>query len=184
LLSEPRGVIRITVDLHGRPVDVLVTHLDAFDIGEREAQAALLLERFVRSGRTTMLLGDMNAVPVSLTRSRRMFSGDRTHAILATGSLADASIIFASDRRQTSLSRWATYPADEPVWGLDWILGSLDLAPQAVATIGATASDHRGLYVRYRCLREDAELRALQARHGRICERFRAYDSTCAITGN
>jgi endonuclease/exonuclease/phosphatase family metal-dependent hydrolase len=183
LLSEPRGAIRVTVEAHGREADILVTHLDAFDVGQRESDARLLLERFVRANRTTVLLGDMNAVPISLTRSRPMFSDDRTHAILATGSLADASIMLASHRRQASLAGWATYPADLPIWGLDWVLGSLDLAPEAVAAIGTTASDHRGLYVRYRCLRADDELRALRLRHDQICERFRAYDANCPLAG-
>lgn len=184
LLREPRGVIRVSVELDGRPVDVLVTHLEAVDMNARETQARVLAERVVRPGRTTILLGDMNAVPISLTRSRWLFSEDRTHAILALGSLADASILFASNRRQTSLATWATYPAEGPIWGLDWVLGSLDLVPQAVAAIGTTASDHRGLHVRYRCLRDDAEVRALQRRHGEICERFRAYDATCSTAAN
>jgi endonuclease/exonuclease/phosphatase family metal-dependent hydrolase len=151
---------------------------------EREAQAAVLLERFLVPERTTLLLGDMNAVPASLTRKRWMFSEDRTHAILATGSLADASVTFASHSGQESLAAWATYPAEAPRWGLDWVLGSLDLAPQAVAAIGTTASDHRGLHVRYRCLQDDAEIEASRLRHGRLCEQLRSYDSTCGLTSN
>jgi endonuclease/exonuclease/phosphatase family metal-dependent hydrolase len=152
-------------------------------MGAREAQAATLLDRFLAPDRTTVLLGDMNAVPESLTRKRWMFSADRTHAILATGSLADASITFASHHRQKSLAAWATYPADAPVWGFDWVLGSVDLSPQAVATIGVAASDHRGLYVRYRCLRGDAELEASRRWHHRICERLRNYTSNCPLAG-
>jgi endonuclease/exonuclease/phosphatase family metal-dependent hydrolase len=183
LLSEPRGVIRITVELHDRIVDLLITHLDAFDMSGREAQAQQLVTRLLIPGRTTVLLGDMNAVPVFSTGQRWMFSADRTHAILATGSLADASIVFASHCRQKSLAAWATYPAAAPIWGLDWVLASLDLAPQAVAAIGDTASDHRGLYVGYEWLRGDAEVDASRRRHERICERLRAYDSNCAIGG-
>jgi len=183
LLGEPRGVVRVTVEFQGRPVDVLVTHLDAFDAHAREDQAALLLNRFLLPGRTTVLAGDMNAVPLSLTRRRWMFSEDRTHAILATGSLADASITLASNRGEKSLAAWATYPADAPVWGFDWVLGSVDLSPQAVSTIGAAASDHRGLYVHYRCLRDDGEIEASRLRHGRLCERLRTYDSSCPLAG-
>jgi endonuclease/exonuclease/phosphatase family metal-dependent hydrolase len=149
----------------------------------REAQANLLLTRLLAPERTTIVLGDMNAVPVLLTRKRWMFSDDQTHAILATGSLADASISFASHRQEKSLAAWATFPANAPVWGLDWVLGSLDLIPQAVSTIGAGASDHRGLHVRYRCLRDGAEIEASRLRHGRICERLRAYDPRCPIAG-
>jgi endonuclease/exonuclease/phosphatase family metal-dependent hydrolase len=179
LLREPRGVIRVTVEHHGALVDVVATHLDAFDAGQRETQAALLLGRLLVPDRTTVLLGDMNAVPGALTRGRWMFSSDRTHAILATGTLADASLVLASNRRQKSLAAWATFPAAAPAWGLDWVLGSLDLAPNVVAAIGDSSSDHRGLYVRYRRLRDGAEIAAARALHGRLCERLRAYDSTC-----
>ena len=183
LLREPRGVIRVTVRVGDEPVDVLVTHLEAFAIREREAQAAALASRFVAPDRTTVLLGDMNAVPTVLTRGRWLFSDDRTHAILATGGLADASLSLASRLRQQSLATWATYPASAPVWGLDWVLGSVDLAPQDATVIGDGASDHRGLYVRYRRLRDVAEIAAARARHGQVCERFRAYDSACGAVG-
>jgi endonuclease/exonuclease/phosphatase family metal-dependent hydrolase len=179
LLREPRGVIRVTVRLQDRLVDVLVTHLEALAIREREAQAAVLLARFVARDRTTVLLGDMNAVPGVLTRNRWMFSDDRTHAILATGGLADASVSLASRRRQRSLGAWATYPAAAPVWGLDWVLGSLDLAPEDVQVIGDAASDHRGLSVRYRWLGDDAEIAAARDRHERVCARLRDFDTRC-----
>jgi endonuclease/exonuclease/phosphatase family metal-dependent hydrolase len=174
LLREPRGVIRVTVRAGDEPVDVLVTHLEAFAVREREAQAAVLASRFVAPERTTVLLGDMNAVPSVLTRRRWLFSDDRTHAILATGGLADASLSLASRRRQQSLASWATFPAGAPVWGLDWVLGSLDLAPEDATVIGESASDHRGLYVRYRRLRDDREITAARARHARGCAQLRA----------
>jgi endonuclease/exonuclease/phosphatase family metal-dependent hydrolase len=179
LLREPRGVIRVTLRLDDGLVDVLVTHLEAFAIREREAQAALLLTRFVAPERTTVLLGDMNAVPSVLTRGRWMFSDDRTHAILATGGLADASLSLASRRRQESLATWATYPAVAPVWGLDWVLGTPDLAPEDAVTMGESASDHRGLYVRYRRLRDESEIAVARAPHGRVCARLRAFDAAC-----
>jgi endonuclease/exonuclease/phosphatase family metal-dependent hydrolase len=184
MLAEPRGVIRVTVELQGRIADVLVTHLDAFDTRQREAQAATLISRFVAPGRTTVLLGDMNAVPTALTRGRWMFSDDRTHAILAMGDLADASISLASRHGQRSLGAWATYPAGAPVWGLDWVLGSLDLGAEEVAAIGDTASDHRGLHVRYRLLRDGTETEASRTRYGRVCERLRAFDSACGFAGS
>ena len=184
LLREPRGVIRATVRLQDRLVDVLVTHLEAFAIRDREAQAAVLLSRFLAPDRTTVLLGDMNAVPGVLTRKRWMFSDDRTHAILATGGLADASVSLASRRRQRSLAAWATYPAAAPVWGLDWVLGSLDLAPEDVQVIGDAASDHRGLSVRYRWLGDDAEIAAARDRHERVCARLRDFDTSCGPRGS
>jgi endonuclease/exonuclease/phosphatase family metal-dependent hydrolase len=182
LFGEPRGVIRVTLDVDGQPFDVLVTHLEAVDAAVRESQAERLLGSLAPA-RSTVVLGDMNAVPGALTRNRRWFSRDRTHAILATGTLADASLVFASRQGQRSLAAWATYPAAAPAWGLDWVLASLDLSPQAVAAVGDAASDHRGLYVRYRRLGEGAELAAARTRHGRICERLRAYDADCRRRG-
>jgi endonuclease/exonuclease/phosphatase family metal-dependent hydrolase len=184
LLREPRGIIRLTVRHDERLVDVLVTHLDAFAAREREAQASVLLSQVLRPDRTTVLLGDMNAVPTSLTSRRWMFSDDRTHAILATGGLADACISLASLRGQRSLAAWATYPADAPVWGLDWVLGSPDLAPEDAAAIGGTASDHRGLAVRYRWLADDAAIAAARRRYGSVCERLRAFDVACGPRGS
>src|SRR5690606_7972040 len=54
LVREGRGVIRATLDFHGRPLDVLVTHLEAFALGDREAQAAHLVRHFIHPERTTV----------------------------------------------------------------------------------------------------------------------------------
>ena len=146
-LRETRGVVALTMDVGGRPVDVLVTHLDAFAQAEREAQAAHLLERFVDRSRTTILLGDMNAVPAPLARP--LFETDRTAAILAGGALVDARAVYGARVNEASAGRWATFPADRPRWPLDWVLGSPDLVPALVTTVGERESDHRGLYVKF-----------------------------------
>jgi hypothetical protein len=70
------------------------------------------------------------------------------------------------------------------VWGLDWVLGSLDLAPEDVQVIGDAASDHRGLSVRYRWLGDDAEIAAARGRHELVCARLRAFDTTCGPRGS
>jgi endonuclease/exonuclease/phosphatase family metal-dependent hydrolase len=139
----------LTIGVAGRPIDLLVTHLDAFVVAEREAQAAHLMRRFVRAGRTTILLGDVNAVPIDMTGGRRFFAHDRTHAILTSGSLFDARGWYATLHGVASLAAWATFPAAHPLWPLDAVLASQDLAPMRVDVIGDTASDHRGLAVQY-----------------------------------
>jgi len=165
---ETRGLIKLTMNFHGRLVDVIVTHLDAFAMEEREAQAAHLLRRFVRTDRTTLLLGDINAVPTALTQGRAYFAADRTHDILTSGVLADARILFAAQQPRGDLRQWATYPADAPEWPLDAILGSVDLLPQSVAVIGATESDHRGLAVVYRLSGDRAVIASQRVRHDAI----------------
>lgn len=148
LVREGRGVVKVTIAAPAGEVDVLVTHLDAFAQAEREAQAAHLL-RHVGAGRTTVLLGDFNAVPTPLTLGRRFFHDDLTHDLLTSGGLSDARLVLAARDGLASLNGWATFPADAPEWPLDGILGSLDLLPARAAVVGTTESDHRGLVVDY-----------------------------------
>jgi endonuclease/exonuclease/phosphatase family metal-dependent hydrolase len=143
LLRETRGVISLTLDVGGRPLDVRVTHLEAFAQSDREAQAARLVNHLVDGSRSTVVLGDMNAVPAPLVRP--FFATDRTAAILTRGPLADARTAFGAG----TAPRWPTFPAAAPRWPLDWVLGTSDLVPALVKTIGDRESDHRGLYVRF-----------------------------------
>jgi endonuclease/exonuclease/phosphatase family metal-dependent hydrolase len=145
LLREPRGVIRLTIDADGRPVDVLATHLDPFVRAEREAQAAHLRRRLVRADRTTIVLGDMNAVPPA-SGDRPWFGPDRTFALLTDGVLLEARSL----HRPNAAADFATFPATAPRWPLDWVLASGDLRPVELRVIGGRESDHRGVYVRYR----------------------------------
>lgn len=159
LLSEPRGVIALTVEVRGHPLDVLVTHLDAFNVSVREAQAAELIRQFVVPGRSTLLLGDSNAVPVPMTVKRPHFAADRTHDVLSSGPLADVR-----SGRGRSAAAWATFPAAAPRWPLDMAFASMDLVPTRLAVIGAQASDHRGLYVRLGWVERPSVLATLEAR--------------------
>lgn len=180
---EGRGVITMTVDFHGRLLDVLVTHLEAFMLTDREAQAAHLVRHFIHPDRTTVLLGDINAVPTALTHGRTFFAADRTHDILTSGRLADARVLRASAEPDADWARWATYPARQPVWPLDAVLGSLDLVPSGVAAIGGSHSDHRGLYVEYRTVETPAAFEAQRVRHDAIRRRQLAQILHCDLAG-
>jgi endonuclease/exonuclease/phosphatase family metal-dependent hydrolase len=176
LAREPRGVIRLTTEIDGRTVDVVVTHLDAFAMAEREAQAAHLLRRLVEPGRPTVVLGDMNAVPFVMTRLRRFFRDDRTHDLLGAGVLADTRLVYAAMHDVATLADWATFPAAAPSWPLDWALATPELAPLAIRTIGGAASDHRGLVVAYGLVTDPAML----AGHRALCEGIRTALESCA----
>jgi endonuclease/exonuclease/phosphatase family metal-dependent hydrolase len=180
VVGEPRGVVRVTIDGGGAPVDVLVTHLDAFEPTRREAQAAVLLRRFVAPDRTTVLLGDVNAVPTELTLARRFAAGDRTHDVLTSGPLADARISYALAHDVATVATWATFPAARPTWPLDAAFASLDLEPVAVAVIGTDASDHRGLFVHLVGRSAGAEAVA-RARHLAIRRRQRDRIARCDV---
>jgi endonuclease/exonuclease/phosphatase family metal-dependent hydrolase len=147
--SEPRGVLRVRIDFHGHPLDLLVTHLEAFGLARREDQAAEVLSRFVRPGATTLLIGDINGVPTAMTRVRPHKAADRTHDILTSGILVDARVHLAARIGAPDLAPWATYPAHAPQWPLDAVFATPDLAPLGAKVIGGLESDHRGLLVRY-----------------------------------
>jgi len=144
LVSEERGAIKVTVLAGGQPVDVVVTHLDAFSEDLRERQATHLLRRFIDPARSTIVLGDLNAVDASLAGRRPYFRAERTVDILTSGSLADARTTYAAVHAPLSQD-WATYPAEAPALPLDAVLASPDLVPEEMAVIGRGASDHRGL---------------------------------------
>lgn len=181
LVRESRGFIKLTFEMHGRPVDAIVTHLDAFVLAEREAQAAHLLRRFIDPARTTVVLGDVNTVPTVMTYTRAFFAADRTHDILTSGSLADARVLYDSRNGRSDFGRWATFPASAPVWPLDAVLGSIDLVPRDVKVIESMHSDHHGLYVEYRLARRAAVIAEQRRRHDAIRGRQLAQIVRCDL---
>ncbi|HEY8554096.1 MAG TPA: endonuclease/exonuclease/phosphatase family protein [Burkholderiales bacterium] len=181
LTREARGLVRATIDFHDAPVDILVTHLDAFALAEREAQAAHLVRRIVDPSRTTVVLGDFNAVPTVMTHERAFLAADRTHDILTSGALADARVLYAARVGVRDFAAWATYPASAPAWPLDGVLGSLDLLPADVRVVESPYSDHHGLYVEYRLLRDAAAIADQRARHDAIRRRQLARIVDCDL---
>lgn len=165
--GEPRGVVTAQVSVDGRSIDVLVTHLEAFVLEQREAQASELIRRFVRPGHASLLLGDVNSVPTALTGGRRHFAADRSHDILTSGPLLDARLVLAVRGRHADFAPWRTYPAAAPQWPLDGAFASAELMPVSVRVIGGMASDHRGLAVQYRWL-DVEQAQAQQAWHRRL----------------
>ena len=177
VVREARGVIEATIATPAGEVDLYVTHLDAFSQDEREAQAVHLLHRLA-PGRTSVVLGDLNAVPAVSTRARRPYQDDLTHDLLTSDSLADARVVLAARSGRADLDPWATYPAAAPVWSLDGVLATLDLSPLEARTIGAGASDHLGLVVAYG--RTDEARRATAATwQARVKERQAAHVERC-----
>lgn len=180
LLAEPRGVLRATLQVEGRQVDVLVTHLEAFATARREEQAAALVRMLARPGRPTVLLGDINAVPSDMTGRRRFLAADRTHDVLSSGPLVDARLVAAARHANPDLAPWATYPASAPAWPLDAVFGSTELWPAEVLTVGGGHSDHLGLYVRYQWTGEEAGVGPL---HARMQARQLARVQACDLVG-
>ena len=66
--GEPRSLLRVTVEIDGRELDVWVTHLSAWGSINRRmrtAQARCLAEHVRASGRPFVLCGDLNATPTT-----------------------------------------------------------------------------------------------------------------------
>lgn len=148
--EEPRSVLRVTVGVEGRMVDVLVSHLEAFSSALRARQAAELTRRFLRPGRTSLVLGDLNATDGVMIERRVFGAYDPTLEVLGAAGLLDARVLAAARAGAADLAPWATFPAHRPSWPLDAIFATLDVVPLAVDVIGdGRVSDHRGLRVRY-----------------------------------
>lgn len=177
--AEPRSALRLMVSVQGRPLDVLITHLEAFRSGRRAAQAAELTRRFLRFGNPTILLGDLNATDGIMNPRRGHGRYDPTLERLATAGLVDARIHAAARVGAGDLAPWATYPARHPNWPLDGVFATPDLVPLAVHVIGdGTVSDHRGLRVRYAW--SDRRTNAdLDAWHERLRKHRQAQTAAC-----
>ncbi len=168
VLAEPRGVVHARILFHGQPLEVLVTHLEPFAAPMRLAQAAEVVRR-IRSGVSTVVLGDFNTVP--------FFTADPCHDLLTAGPLQDPRAELAAGARFADLASWATYPSRLARWPLDAILATADLAPLRAVPIGGEDSDHLGFTVDYRWLgEEDARGRTEwhHALHQRQLARFPA----------
>jgi endonuclease/exonuclease/phosphatase family metal-dependent hydrolase len=180
LSGERRGVLKVTVRVQGAPVDVLVLHLEAFAAKDREAQAAHALRRFVTPGRTTVIAGDMNAVPRAYPHFGFAFANDWTHDVLSSHHLADARYAFMASRGLEDLRAFATFPSARPQWPLDHIYGTADLLVEDVRVLPGKSSDHRGLFARYELLEEGPRRAQMERAQGALrrahLERFLACD--------
>lgn len=124
--SEPRAALELELDVGGRSVRVLSTHL-GLSAADRTTQARILAER-ARPDRPTIVIGDLNAGPGQL--------GYVELVPRLSDPLADRP---PRERR--------TWPALYPLRALDHVLLSRELAPVSAAVLDSRAarfaSDHR-----------------------------------------
>lgn len=126
--SEPRAVLRAGIDVPGAPLEVVVTHLEAFSASERYDQAVALRSSLEDPPSRTVVLADLNAVP-----------GSEEAVALAAG-LQDAWAVVGDG------DGW-TYPASEPGRRIDQVLVSPDLQVHAARVPTTDSSDHRPVVV-------------------------------------
>lgn len=179
--GERRAALKATVVVDGRPVDVLVTHLEAFDKDDREAQAAHILARMVTPGRTTILAGDLNTVPAAFPERGMFPADDRTHDVVTSRGLMDPRFFLMAVDPKRGPASFATYPAAAPSMPIDAVLATTDLWPVRVDVVGGTHSDHRGLAATYRFVDEPRARAALDDAHARMKQRQMARLLTCDV---
>lgn len=169
LSGERRGILKATLDVEGAAVDVLVTHLEAFNRDDREAQAAHIVARFLTPGRTAVLMGDMNSVPQSFPQ-RGWFDDDRTHDVL-TSALVDARMAALAREPSLTPASFATFPSSAPKHAIDGIFATADLVSVGARRIGDRESDHLGLLASYVRPDDAAALSRADERHRRMRDR-------------
>lgn len=131
LAFEPRGALWVEVEVNGRVIQVINTHLGLSN-NERKAQiAALMGEEWLQHpecAAPSVLCGDFNAIP-----------GSRVYRSAVQGMRDTQRMILGQRARPTFPSRW-------PLLRLDYILVSSDLRCETVRVINSklarVASDH------------------------------------------
>lgn len=118
------GFPEVVIEVDGTVVHVFNTHLDyRADPRVREMQVADMLRIMGGANRPTLLLGDLNAEPADpeLTPLFRRLD----------------------DVWSASRGPGLTFPADDPLKRIDYILASSHFAVENVEVLDTEASDHR-----------------------------------------
>jgi endonuclease/exonuclease/phosphatase family metal-dependent hydrolase len=121
------GFLEATIDVCGRAVKVFTTHLDyRADPSVRRSQVGDML-RYIDSSVPTILAGDLNATP------------DAAELALLLRVLRDAW--------PSTAGAGLTYPADNPVKRIDYVLASSHFRVRSASVPATQASDHRPVVV-------------------------------------
>lgn len=123
----PRGLLRVTVEVEGTPVDVFATHLEHSSPAARRAQARVVGRTVARSDRPFVLAGDLNATPGSVALD-----------VLGRFGLVDA---WEAAGRGEGL----TVPAAAPRKRIDYVLTDERMVPRRAEVLLSQVSDHRAV---------------------------------------
>ncbi len=121
----PRGLLRVTVDLDGVPVDVFATHLEHSSPAARRRQAREVARTVSRSPRPFVLGGDLNASPDAGALE-----------VLARSGVVDAWTVVGRGDGYTA-------PAWDPRRRIDYLLSDERLVPRRSEVLLSQVSDHR-----------------------------------------
>ncbi len=124
--SEQRGVLDATLELDGRAVRVLGTHLQWDDEAERVVQAEAVVAAL--DDRPTLLLGDLNTTP-----------GSPAHAVIEARLLDVWTQVGRGDGH--------TFTAEGPPRRIDYVWVGRGIRALAARVVESPASDHAALLV-------------------------------------
>jgi len=116
--SEPRGLIEAELDVEGNNIKVFVTHL-SIKSKERPEQVSFIEKKIKESKRPTILMGDFNTLPYSEEMKKLL------------------NIL-----KDTAVEEYCTYPSNQPVARIDYILVSEEFKIKSNERIEALSSDH------------------------------------------
>lgn len=132
-----RGLVQLTVDVEGRAVEVISTHLDHVAPAARRAQASAVAGVVRRSEGPVLLGGDLNAEP-----------GFPPLAVLDRAGLSDPWPLVG---RGDGL----TVPAADPQRRIDYVLADGSFTPLLSETLISAVSDHRAVRTSFELLPTD-----------------------------
>jgi endonuclease/exonuclease/phosphatase family metal-dependent hydrolase len=148
----------VEVELGDQKIQVFNTHLEAFNLPNRELQAALVREEIARVDNPRILFGgDFNTVPLEASR-RRAYSDepktDHTHdqtlpILLSAKNLRNS---LSAEEYRAREAELMTFPAQAPNRKLDHALvgEGIEVLSQRVAHEVGTPSDHLPLVLKLR----------------------------------
>ena len=127
---ERRALLRITVSVGGRNVDVYVTHLESRDRTQRSLQAGAVAAAMAQRAGTAVLLADLNAEPGA------------SELMPLTAVVQDA---WPAVARKGDLGR--TFPAPAPARRIDVVLHTPGIVVTSARVPETLASDHSPVVV-------------------------------------
>ena len=118
VFAEPRGIIEADIDVEGKSITVLVTHL-SINTKERAKQVEFIVKKLEEIPNPKILMGDFNDVPESEGMKK----------------------IFLNIN-DTAEFEYYTFPTEDPKSRTDYILVSDDIFVKESKPINSYASDH------------------------------------------
>ena len=130
-----------TVDIGGKEVIVINTHLEAWDIPAREKQVKIVLGLYEKyaADYPVLLVGDFNSIPPVDPNPNEYFMGDHTMDIIFSGTNISPAIADSTYLKNTS--RHYTFDSVEPYQKIDYIFYNNDKISSVASKVLTEASD-------------------------------------------